>query len=268
VDFFPWTLFLPGAIVYGFSGEALGKRKEFFFLLIWFVAIFLLFTFSKGKRGLYLLPLFPAASLMVGKLFEDYISNQMESFRYEWVLFPLYALMGLMGVGGPILLWLVSGRFPSFLACSVPGVLLIMGGAMGLFFLNRSNRHGAIFFLIVGIIASGFFYAQRVIFPLVNPLKSARFICEEITSQIQPGEKLAVYGEGTGPFNFYSGIVPIIELERSRDILPFLKSNERVFCLIRGENYSTLVAREGELAVKVIVRRQLGESDMLLISNR
>jgi 4-amino-4-deoxy-L-arabinose transferase-like glycosyltransferase len=268
LNFLPWIIFLPGAIVYGLSRETSGKRREFLFLLTWFIFIFLFFSVSKGKRGLYLLPLYPATSLMVGKLLEDMISSQMEGFRREWVLFPLYGLIGLMVIGGPVLLWLVSREFPPFLAASAPGAVLIMGGGVALFFLNRSNRHGAVFLLIVGVIASGFFYVQRVIFPLVNPLKSARFISQEVTSRIQPGEKLAVYGEGTGPFNFYTGIVPIIELERRKEISPFLKSSERVFCLIREGPYSSLIEKEKDPAIKVIARRQLGESDILLISNR
>ena len=269
VEFLPWTLFLPGAIVYGLSKEMLGKRREFFFLLTWFAFIFLFFSISKGKRGLYLLPLYPATSLMVGKLFEDYISSQMENFRREWILFPLYGFMGLMVIGGPVLLWLVSRQFPSFLVYSVPGAFLITGGGIALFFLNRSNKQGAVLFLIVGIIASGFFYTQRVIFPVVNPLKSARFICQEVTSRIQPGDKLALYGGfGTGPYNFYTGIVPILELEKKEELSNFLNSSQRVFCLLKHRDYTSLMAMEGRPTLNLIARRPVGNDDIVLISNR
>ena len=98
-DFLPWFLFLPGAIAYGFSQGVSKKRKEFLFLLIWFGVIFLFFSISKGKRGLYLLPLFPAVSLMVGKLWEDFISSSMNHFRREWVILPLYGFMGSLSPG-------------------------------------------------------------------------------------------------------------------------------------------------------------------------
>src|SRR3972149_5810927 len=75
VDFLPWFVFLPGAIVYGFSEEKKGISRGFLFLFIWFAAIFLFFSFSKGKRAIYLLPLYPAASLLVGRLWDDYLSG-------------------------------------------------------------------------------------------------------------------------------------------------------------------------------------------------
>jgi len=269
VEFLPWFLFLPAGFVYGFSRESLRKRKAFLFLLTWLVAIFIVFSISKGKRGLYLLPLYPAASLIVAAFFEDYISHQMENFRREWVLFPLYGLIGAMVMGGPILLWLVSRQFPAFLPYSVPGAFLITAGGMALFFLNRSNRHGAILFLIVGIIATGFFYTQRVIFPRVNPMKSARFICQEITSRIQPGEKLAIYGGfGTGPYNFYTGIVPILELDKKEELSRFLESSRRVFCLLKHRDYSSFMAMEGRPTANTIARRGVGDDDIVLISNR
>jgi len=205
---------------------------------------------------------------MGGKLLEDIISRQIETFRREWVLVPLFGLSGLMVAGGAVSPWLVSREFPSFLIYSLPGAFLILGGGIALFFLSRSSRYGAIFFLIAGIIASGFFYTQRVIFPLVNPLKSARFISQEVTSRIQPGERLGIYGEGTGPYNFYTGIVPIIELERKKELHLFLKSDGRVFCLMKAEDYSSLVARERDLTIHVIARRQVGGSEMVLVSNR
>src|SRR4030042_2218491 len=114
-DFMPWVLFLPAALVYGYSSEVFKKRKEFLFLLVWFVVIFLFFSLSKGKRPLYLLPLYPAASLMIGKLLDDFISVRMERFRHEWISVPLHGLMGLIliaGAGIPFIPWVVSRKFP------------------------------------------------------------------------------------------------------------------------------------------------------------
>jgi 4-amino-4-deoxy-L-arabinose transferase-like glycosyltransferase len=57
VEFFPWIVFLPTALILGL-GKEFGKRKEFLFLSIWFFFIFLFFTLSKGKKDNYLLPLY------------------------------------------------------------------------------------------------------------------------------------------------------------------------------------------------------------------
>jgi 4-amino-4-deoxy-L-arabinose transferase-like glycosyltransferase len=269
VDFLPWVLFLPAALVYGFSRETLEKRKEFLFLFVWFVVIFLFFSLSKGKRPLYLLPLYPATSLVVGKLWEDFISIRMERFRHEWISFTIYGLMGLTLITGAVIPWVVSIKFPSYLSYSLPIGLLMVGGSLAMFVLYRFKHFGAIFFLIIGVMAGGFFYTSGVVFPLVNPYKSARYVSEEIKSRILPGEKLGIYGDlGTGPYNFYTGIVPILELEKKEDLLHFLQSSERVFCLLKFRDFSFFQAIQGWPEVQLIYRREVGHNDVILISNR
>ncbi len=66
-QFFPWTIFLPTAFMQYFR-EIREPKKESFFLfpVAWFAVPFLLLSISAGKRGLYLLPLYPAAAILVG----------------------------------------------------------------------------------------------------------------------------------------------------------------------------------------------------------
>jgi 4-amino-4-deoxy-L-arabinose transferase-like glycosyltransferase len=268
-NFLPWIIFLPAAMVYGFSRAMKAKRKEFLFLMIWFIFIFLFFTLSKGKRGLYLLPLFPAVSLMVGKLWEDFVSFSMKHFRHEWITIPLYGLMGVICVAGVALPWVISAKLPSYFSYSLPVAFLLVGVSIGLFVLNRFKYYGAIFLLLIGMMAGGFFYALRVVFPLVNPYKSSRFICQEITTRMQPGEKLAIYGDfEPGPFNFYTGIVPIPVLEEEEALLNFLRSPERVFCLLKSRDFLKFQVAEGRPDFQLIVRRKIGDGDFVLISNR
>jgi 4-amino-4-deoxy-L-arabinose transferase-like glycosyltransferase len=268
-DFLPWIIFLPGAMVYGFSRAMTAKRKEFLFLMIWFTFIFLFFTLSKGKRGLYLLPLFPAASLMIGKLWEDFISFSMRHFRHEWIFIPLFGLMGVILMASVALPWVISVKFSSYFSYSLPVAFFLIGTSIGLFILIRFKYYGAIFLLLIGMMAGGFFYTLRVAFPLVNPHKTARFICQEITSRIQPGEKLAIYGDfETGPYNFYTGIVPIPVLEDKEEFFLLLKSQERVFCLIRSRDFLEFKLAEDWPEVKLIAQRGVGSKDFVLISNR
>jgi len=268
-NFLPWIIFFPAAVAYGLSRTMMAKKKEFLFLMIWFIFIFLFFTLSKGKRGLYFLPLFPAVSLMIGKLWEDFISFSMRHFRHEWITIPLYVLMGVILVAGAALPWVISTKLPSYFSYSLPVALLLVGVSIGLFMLNRFKYYGAIFLLLIGMMAGGFFYTLRVVFPLANPHKTARFICQEITSRIQPGERLAIYGDfEPGPYNFYTGIVPILVLEGEEALLNFLGSAERVFCLLRSRDFLKFERIEGRPEVQLIAKRGVGDSDFILISNR
>jgi 4-amino-4-deoxy-L-arabinose transferase-like glycosyltransferase len=245
------------------------KRKEFFFLTIWFTVIFVFFSLSKGKRGIYLLPLFPAASLLVGKLLQDFISSQMEHFRQGWIILPIYLLLGIMLVAGTILPWLVSTKFPSFMPSSLPLAFLLVGGSLVMFILYRFKNLGVMFFFLFGILAAGYFYTGRAVFPLINDYKSARFISQEVSSRIQPGEKLAVYGRlSTAPYNFYTEIVPISDLVSPSQLFQFLNSSERVFCLITFDKFRQFQRMEERIEAHLVARHPVGENDVVLISNR
>jgi 4-amino-4-deoxy-L-arabinose transferase-like glycosyltransferase len=267
--FLPWVLFLPAAIVYGYSKEVIGKRKDFFFLLAWFIVTFLFFSLAKGKRGLYLLPLFPAVSLMIGKLWDDLISFQINHFKRAWIFVPLCVLMGLTFVAAGALPWVVSIKFRPYLFHSFLISFFIIGSSLVLFFLYRFKNYGAIFLLIVAMTGAGYFFTTRVIFPLVNPQRSARFTCQEITSRLKPGEKIAAYGDfETGPYNYYTGIIPILELDGERSLSNFLGSSERVFCLLRFKELVKIQNREGFPKVYLISQQNGKPKDIALISNR
>jgi len=269
MSFMPWTLCLPAAIVYGCSKATIGKRKEFLFLSVWCLVIFVFFSLSRSKRALYLLPLYPAASLMVGKFWDDFVSGPLTPFKRGWISFPLYGLAGLgliAGVAGP---WVVSIKLPPYLSYSFPVALLLIGCSLAMLASLRLKNYRAVLFLLIGMMVAGYFYAFRVIFPLANPQMSARYISEEVTSRIRPGDKLAIYGGlGNDPYNYYTGVVPIVKFYDRAAFLDFMRSSERVFCILELGDFSQLFGKGGEPWVQLIAQRRVRKDDVVLISNR
>ncbi len=258
VDFLPWFLFLPGAIVYGLSKRREGISKDFLFLLLWFIVIFLFFSLSKGKRAIYLLPLYPAASLLVGRFWDDYLSGSGRfSVREIWITLPvflfiiLFFLIGIFLYAAPVVAnFSLEPSTPQILKSIVKGaglgaqylsyvpqwsifpfIILLVGSGI-LLTLSQALRYKSLVFILLAATAGmGFFYTTRVIFPLVNPYKSARFISQEIVQTMKNGGKLVIYGDsgsaGTAQFNFYSGIVPILEIENEKEIIDIFHSKEK-----------------------------------------
>jgi 4-amino-4-deoxy-L-arabinose transferase-like glycosyltransferase len=269
ISFLPWAIFLPGAFIYGRLRETLEKRKEYLFLLVWFAVIFLFFSMSKGKRALYLLPLFPAAAILVGKLWHDLIFLSVDMIRRRWVSIPLCGLVGVSLLGGAATPWVVSWKAPSYFWHSLPVAFVLVGFSLAVFFMHRVKHDGKTFMLIILMVAAGLFYSQRVVFPAVNPYKSARLLSEEITSRISTGDKVCVYGRvSAGDYNFYTGIVPIYDFSRPEDLFVFLKSSKRVFCLLTFKDYSKFQEMPGCPGMRLLARRQVGNNDVALISNQ
>jgi len=299
VDFLPWFLFLPGALVYGLSRKGGGFSRDFLFLLVWFAAIFLFFSFSKGKRAVYLLPLYPAASLMVGRFWDDYLSSS-DPFpvRKIWVTLPVYLLIivllfiGMLLYAVPVVAnfsaghstpkvmkMMISGaelgaKYLSYVPRSsiIPFIILLVGSGILLSLAQGLKHKLFVFILIVATAGIGFFYTTRVIFPLVNPYKSARFISQEIVQMMKPGERLVLYGyvgsAVTAQYNFYTGIVPILETENEAEMVDLFRSKEKVFCLVEYDDYEALTRKHTDLSLNLITRRGVGNRDMVVVSNR
>jgi 4-amino-4-deoxy-L-arabinose transferase-like glycosyltransferase len=299
VNFLPWFLFLPWAIVYGLSNRRKGISKDFLFLLVWFVAIFLFFSFSKGKRAIYLLPLYPAASVMVGRFWSNYLSGSGRfSVREIWITVPVFLFIILFFLIG-IFLYLAPVATNFSVEPSTPQILksILKGAGMGakylsyvpqwsifpfiillvgsgiLLTLSRALRYKSLVFILLAATAGvGFFYTTRVIFPLVNPYKSARFISQEIVQTMRNGGKLVRYGDSgsarTAQFNFYTGIVPILEIEDEKEIIDLFRSKEKIFCLVEYDDYERLISKYTNLSLNLITRRGVGSRDMVFLSNR
>jgi len=64
VSFLPWTIFLPQALVAAVK-ERVDRVRPMLFPFAWFASTFILFSVISGKKTRYMLPLFPAAALLV-----------------------------------------------------------------------------------------------------------------------------------------------------------------------------------------------------------
>lgn len=296
LTFLPWTLFIPAVLAFILSKRKEGKGKEFLFLLTWFISIFLFFSFSKGKRAIYLLPLYPAASIMVGNLWDNYISNlSWDSKREAWISLPIYFLAILL-----ILIEIILNLIPIVVGFSIdphssslirtilnsaqigakylsyvhyksyfPFLFVLLGLGFLLILAQRLRHKSAVFFIIVFTVGSLFFFITRFIFPKIDPYKSARFLSQEIQQVMKPGDKLGMYGGfAIGPYNFYTGIVPIVDIESDNEMITFFRSKERVFCLIQNHEYEALKKKELGIPLYLIIRRKVGSKDILVISNK
>lgn len=62
----PWTLFFPAIGYFIYSRRRTLSADHLLFPIVWLVAVFVFFTLPSGKRGVYILPLYPAAALLIG----------------------------------------------------------------------------------------------------------------------------------------------------------------------------------------------------------
>jgi 4-amino-4-deoxy-L-arabinose transferase-like glycosyltransferase len=268
--FLPWIIFLPAAFICSFQAWRRKKEDEgdHLFPLVWFLVVFGFFTFSKGKRELYILPLYPAAAIITGKLWADYFTGQENSFVKRYMSVALVISACAMLIAG-ILPFFIQAKFSKNLAflptlSVIPITALFFVTAILLFVLRR--RKTAYFTLILMMMICGMLYAVGSIMPTLNPLKSAKPVSREIISLMKPGDELVIYKKETSAFNFYTRIYPIQKIESREALAKVLTSDKRIFCLILKGDFEKV---KGSLKEAFPLREAtVGHRDFLLISNR
>ncbi|MBW2040242.1 MAG: glycosyltransferase family 39 protein [Deltaproteobacteria bacterium] len=267
-DFLPWTIFLPSALIYGLSAK--GRKREFLPPFFWFLVIFVSFSLSKGKREIYLLPLYPAVALMVGYLWNE-LSLSAEGAEKKLLTVPLFTMIiisVLAAIGLPIM---VALKGPRYLEHPWEiGVVLgfILGaGALLCSLAQRYRRLDLPFYLIVAMMFALGLYSTARIFPEINPYKSARPISQAIVSIMRPGDQLGVYRLQGSEYNYYTGLEKITRAETEEQLNDFLRSPQRIFCIMRKRHYERLKGGS-TLQFYMVLKRQVGHRCLVVISNR
>jgi 4-amino-4-deoxy-L-arabinose transferase-like glycosyltransferase len=155
----PWTLLMFDALLRTWRGSV-QKVKAFSpdrFLLVWVVFIYLFFSVSGSKLPSYLLPMFPALALLMGKQLAE-----MDARRLFWLIVPVLAVVALLlaiipyaaeksadtplqhQMYGDYALWLV-----------VATAIWLIGVGVALWLLRRENKMVAVIVLALSSLIAG-----------------------------------------------------------------------------------------------------------------
>ena len=92
--FFPWSFFLPAGLWVGWKGIRKGGDGRLGFAFVWFAAGVLAFCLSGTRASRYMIPVFPAAALLVAFLWREAFERGSETAerahrRLKAALWPL-----------------------------------------------------------------------------------------------------------------------------------------------------------------------------------
>jgi hypothetical protein len=99
--FLPWSILLPCAAI------GLAKSREVFqargrYLLIWIAVVLLFYSFAEAKRGVYLLALYPALSVVLGLWLADELARPVLTMWTRLLSVAMGSFFALAGAGGLI----------------------------------------------------------------------------------------------------------------------------------------------------------------------
>ncbi len=242
----PWSIWLFAALIQPFVRAIGDERRRLLVAWAWFVMIFVVFSIPGAKQQRYILPIIPAAALLIGQLWRYHqalaergeVDPGVNLLRVpHWVsligvslaFWPFYTYQRTMLEAG----WferMPVGELPTSIAVPAAGVLIVLA-ALGAFwhFRWRPMRAMMVTSLWSAVLLTVTWYAWSSGERSVHPVRAS---AEQVGRQVQ-GAVLGVLKMKEHPvspneeFIFYSR--RILAPVRRRDARPFGRSAERVY---------------------------------------
>jgi 4-amino-4-deoxy-L-arabinose transferase-like glycosyltransferase len=208
----PWSAFLPAALVEAHrkpaadssSAEQRGHR----FALVYFWATFIFFTLSGSRRSYYLLPILPAAALLVARTLAT--STEALSPTSRRLLGLGYAVVAIGVVGGAIVMippqWILKGSLAT-LPAAPDRIIYAMCWAVSLFVVIYTLRRFDTRLVAISTATVGtLFMAYLFIFamPAADKWRGERRFAEDIRRQM---------GQATSGVALYKTVGPLYYLD-------------------------------------------------------
>ncbi|MGQ9721584.1 MAG: ArnT family glycosyltransferase [Candidatus Jordarchaeum sp.] len=266
LEFIPWIVFLPNSIISGLKRYN-EKKKEFFFLFVWFVFIFLFFTFSKGKKDNYILPLYPAASIMIGTFF-DFGFRFLKSKKI--IITGLISLIIIFLIGFfSILIFSPKKIYISFIEYQhLLGFILfyLMIGSLISLILFLKNKRWASFTSIILIFIAFHLHISSALLPGLNSQRSMKNFSERILKRMASEDDIKTYWFTSNGLLYYTKKSYIEEINNTDRFKEVFNSSKRIFIVIFEEMFDQL-KRETGIDMIPIEKAQIGHWKYVLVSN-
>jgi len=269
-DLFPWSLFLPAAFFAPVRNET--ERRGRLFAAVWFGAVFLLFSAAGSKRGVYLLPLYPAAALLLGKFWDEVLSGEVSTFLKRWARGALaflgaFLCAGFLAISG-VAAWAArSGKYLAESPALVPlGLLALAGGVAIFLFLGKRRLSGAVAGLALAM-AGIYLYTDLFMLRLVDRYKSPVPFCEKVAAAVGPGDEIRSHGlwRWDSSYLFYTErLMP--QIPSREEVDTYLAQDRKVFLLVEDSDMDRFLA-DLRSPARVLVRQEIGHKTAALLTN-
>lgn len=245
LDFLPWSLLLPSALVVGWRRFTGRRREAFFFALAWAITTVVFFSLSPGKRTVYVLTMYPALALLVAAFVDELAARRPQG--RAWIAVPLGLFAGLLAAAA-LLLPSRLGEIeelalfePWVGAAAVAVVAALALGALASLIVSLRGRPARAVMVLAASLAAVMVAAFVFVVPQGDRIKSARPLSEKLLGVLAPGDSYAFYPGLDPRFVFYTGRRAEV-LESEDELREYLRRGERAWLLIERDDLAGLDA--------------------------
>jgi 4-amino-4-deoxy-L-arabinose transferase-like glycosyltransferase len=206
-------------------------------------AIFLFFSFSTGKRGVYIIPLYPAAALLVARLFTRADGGRGPAggrdearVRLRRAVFALALIAVPAGAAAAIL---VPRRHPDLREAALLAGLLIAAGGIAASWLAARGRAMAAAGALAAAMSGLMLVGVEMVFPRVNRYLNLRGFAEGARAHYRPEIPIASTKEKREAWVFYGGRI-VEPLDTPGEVLAWMSGEGPRDLLIDDEMHARI----------------------------
>jgi 4-amino-4-deoxy-L-arabinose transferase-like glycosyltransferase len=263
LEFFPWILLLPAAILKTFPRQATRPNRDSAYLYSWIIVIFTVFTASVEKRGVYLLPLLPLLAILVGRIWDLSLAGGEPAPHDRAIRWLLWISLALALGGSAVALRAIRSQAPDLLRPAVVLACIATLVVVAALVSHRLYRGSVSLATYSGGLVVLYLVLAGIVLPAVDPHKSARAFCRRILADVGDAP-LAMYKDYHPVYVYYTErFMPV--LKEPAQLREFLASPRRGYCLIEDEIYET-ERRSLDPPPTIVDRQKVGHREMLLVT--
>jgi len=203
--FFPWSVFVIQAVTKNIKAVWNNRQQHTveLFLLLWFVLIFIFFSFPKSKTVGYIIPIFPALSLMVAHYLDSlWETTKTKGFRAGIIAFIVlsFVLFVLACMAPHMASWKITTRATPYL--TITAILFLSAGIAMCKLLKRAAFSQIIYGLILtaclGLLtlsASLSVSNEKSIKPVMQEIKPKLASTDEVVAYYKYYQDMPIYLE-------------------------------------------------------------------------
>ncbi len=284
----PWSIFLPFAFWDYVKTKAYADENKLFFGL-WFVVMFVFFSLSAGKRPVYLLPLYPALSVLIALWFCEPLAGRTRLWLIRVIgingaivgLVLLIITLGALWNHDPAWFFEPIGKMlrpkdranlfvirdgladfgPVFTAVALLSAALWL--ALAGYLWTGKLKLAARSLVLISILLA--FVSRAIVLPVMVDAKSYKQFMVEVNRQVEAHE-LYLYGEfNSDPLVFYRG-EPIEILREPPQTIAARNGHGGSYIIMTAESYKELRKLNSQLPAPALQSAGTGpEGDAPLV---
>lgn len=262
-DFLPWTVLVPGALIFYYPWKERLRNPATLGLTCWFTAIFLFFSVSKSKIAYYLLPLLPSLALLIGSYLRAlFVPENRRGYHWRWTCGMLYFLVCIFGLAAAAIPIAVHKLEKGLFAWSLVCALIFAGGAIGMFLFLRRKRLEPVLLSLLAVMLGTSLVASIAVFPYLDQYKSPRPIGEFVRSHLAADARVYVFKSTMADFNFYAQRETIPVVNSADDVRKLMSSRQEAYLIVNDKDLKQF---EFDSMFNAVTEYQIGEKKWYLL---